>query len=395
MIATEIFGDSDGIERLARTLAGSGSAAESVREVRNQVLRVTDGLVPGEWRGLAADAFAQQMEGRDIPDLSSLSDAADALGALLIQVAHDIRIAKQRFEHATELALRAGIDLGAALAHPEQAVIGGLLGGAPAVEAIEEFAAAWRIAQHARNTARHALASVHVPGIGTDTLVRAVEWGLSPGAEHPPADDRGARYSGLPPSAPRPSPSDEQQRKQAIAQVQRHCDEIVATANRWGIPPEAIAGAILWEALENPVRGRRVWEDPGPGPGKVHCFNDDLSKTVAEKAEEHGKVAKARIPEVRFARLLDPSWAIKYIGAILSDEVDIYRQPPPKGPGVDISQNVGVLLTLYEGGNAEGRAAKLAADRKTQPDKQPGMGDYMGPWVVANLTWVRDQLTCL
>jgi hypothetical protein len=62
--------------------------------------------------------------------------------------------------------------------------------------------------------------------------------------------------------------------------------------------------------------------------------------------------------------------------------------------GVDISGNVGVLCTLYQGGNSEERAARLAERRKKDPKAQPIAADEMGPWVEKNMDFVRQVTAC-
>src|SRR5713226_3735553 len=58
--------------------------------------------------------------------------------------------------------------------------------------------------------------------------------------------------TGLDPSTPRSDPDIEAQRNEAIKIVRSNCSAIGDASRAYGIAAEAIAGAILWEALENP-----------------------------------------------------------------------------------------------------------------------------------------------
>jgi len=100
--------------------------------------------------------------------------------------------------------------------------------------------------------------------------------------------------------------------------------------------------------------------------------SDELPKNASER---HESLKNARV-------------AITYIAAIMRRHADNYL----KIAGVDISGNVGVLCTLYQGGHSEERAKRLAEKRKIDPSAQPQMGDEMGPWVVKNIETIRGIL---
>ena len=153
-----------------------------------------------------------------------------------------------------------------------------------------------------------------------------------------------------------------------------------------GIAPEAIAGAILWEAIENPYHQSLFRPH---GPGKVHA-SEWREKSEAQKVEEAGVVAPAKDMAEREGRLKQATWAVTYIAAIMGRHAQNYQTIA----GVDISQNVGILCTLYQGGHSEARAQKLADRRKIDPTAQPTTADTMGPWVVNNLDWVKQTMGC-
>lgn len=192
------------------------------------------------------------------------------------------------------------------------------------------------------------------------------------------------KASGLPYWQPRTDPDEEAQRLEAINIVKSESKTIIGAGATYKVAPEAIAGAILWEALENPYHRsfNRL------GPGKVHVW--ELSgKSEAEKVEDEKRVVPpAQDSDVRKARLQQPKWAAIYIAAIMRRHADNYL----KIAGVDISNNVGVLCTLYQGGHSEERAQKLAEKRKLDPKAQPQAGDEMGPWVEKNLDSIKGLL---
>jgi hypothetical protein len=189
-----------------------------------------------------------------------------------------------------------------------------------------------------------------------------------------------------PPDQVRADPDIEKQRQEAIQTVKSQCAHIRTAAESTGIAPEAIAGAILWEALENPYHQsvfRRL------GPGKVHP-TEWTEKSEAEKVEEEQLVPPAKDSGERKQRLQQPGWSVTYIAAIMGRHAKNYQNIA----GVDIRSNVGVLCTLYQGGHSEDRAKKLAERRKKDPTAQPITADTMGPWVVQNLDWIRQTMGC-
>jgi hypothetical protein len=189
----------------------------------------------------------------------------------------------------------------------------------------------------------------------------------------------------LAPDQARTDADEEAQRQEAMRIVKDQCPRIQRRAQSYGIAPEAIGGAILWEALENPYS--RSFSRLGPG--KVHPF-EYFAKSEAEKVEDAGMVPKSKDSDERQAKLKDPGTAVDYIAAIMARHATNYQTIA----GVDIKSDVGVLCTLYQGGHSEERAKKLAERRKTDPNARPQAADRMGPWVVSNLDWVRRTMAC-
>jgi hypothetical protein len=407
MAQVGLFGDPDSVERLADVLLGHSQDGVTtvVMDVRDEVRRIVAGLVPDDWSGQAADAFVHSLTEQDVRDLLTLAEAAHNLGSLLIPLALGIRAANQRAGNAHAIANAAGFDidtngnLSGDLLHTIEQLVN-MVDQSALTAATVEMLAARRIADDAWNVARHALAAVHVPTVGHDTVGQAEAWASSYAVPPPyhPAPGRGKTATGLPPATRRGYFYAEAQRTEGIRLVRERCAEIVRVARRYCVPPEAIAGAILWEALENPylVPGQAVI-DPGPGPGKVHYVNNDGTTTAAQQAEDDGLLPKADSPDDRYRRVVNPDWSISYIGAILKDTADRYesgtakRGKAKRGKAIDISTDIGVLLTFYEGVDGGPDAAAAKDDLSVGPV----MANDMGPWVVDHLPWVREQLPCM
>ncbi len=155
-------------------------------------------------------------------------------------------------------------------------------------------------------------------------------------------------------------------------------------AARYGIAEEAIAGAVLWDALENPYK--RPFLRLGPGKVRPCRFG---GPSAAELAERAGLVPFAPASALARWRLLRrPDSAIIYISAILASHAADYREIA----GVEISDDPAVLCTLYQGGKSAERARRLARRRLRDPGAIPRAADEMGPWVAEHIDFVRAAL---
>jgi hypothetical protein len=195
---------------------------------------------------------------------------------------------------------------------------------------------------------------------------------------------RRLKRTDLHPLEPRGSGWRERQRLDAFELVTRHRDAILAAAQRYGVAPEAIAGTILWDPLENPYRRAFL----RLGPGRVYP-RQLVRPSEAERVEAAGLVESTpRHAWARLKRLRRPEWAITYIAAIMRRHADNYLRIA----SVDISADAPVLCTLYQGGKSEKRAERLTARRRVEPDVRPRPADEMGLWLSRHLDFVARML---
>jgi hypothetical protein len=112
----------------------------------------------------------------------------------------------------------------------------------------------------------------------------------------------------------------------AATWIYRHRDEIIAAELEYKVDRRAIAGAIMWEALENAfLAGVRA-----QGPGKVHAYTLNIGgvgygedDVIAKKVEDLGYLPKQANVADRLKILKTPVGAIEYIAAIMCAYADI------------------------------------------------------------------------
>ena len=176
----------------------------------------------------------------------------------------------------------------------------------------------------------------------------------------------------------------ERQRVAALKHIRLRRELIRAAAARYGIAEEAIAGAVLWDALENPYK--RPFMRLGPGKVRPSRLG---GPSAAELAERAGLVPFSPASALARWRLLQRTdSAIIYISAILASHAADYREIA----GVEISDDPAVLCTLYQGGDSAERARRLADRRLRDPGAMPRAADEMGPWVAEHIDFVRAAL---
>jgi len=220
-----------------------------------------------------------------------------------------------------------------------------------------------------------------------------------------------ANFSGLPPWMPRNDSNKERQRLEAINIVKSNSKYICQEAKRYNITPDAIAGAILWEALENPYDPCDIRTGI---PGKIHPYQRhplEMGKpTEIEKVEQEGRVLWEFGPGPVYGQfhrlpfLQDPRNAITGIAAILDRSASIYEALPitrAARDGINIRNQAGVLGALYQGGNPEGRSQgfleRRIVDRKDVDGVRPRIPtrkddkEALGEWVSKYRSWISNS----
>jgi hypothetical protein len=212
-----------------------------------------------------------------------------------------------------------------------------------------------------------------------------------------------ARFSGLSPFDERPNWYHEEQRLWAFGIVIDYAAYICEVADWYGLTAHAIAGAILWEALENPydAYGRGLLAPAlRPGSyddygiiGKIHVSS---ANDVARSEAVINRVYQRRYAVVPRYNLLPDSntkrayeslllnnveAAIEHIGAILDYRRDLYeyffeREPENynrQGEPVFVPRlfdQAGILAVLYQGG-LEDNQNRLALLNERASDGNP------------------------
>ena len=175
---------------------------------------------------------------------------------------------------------------------------------------------------------------------------------------------------------------------QAVAfWLKTHRSEIVDAARRWRIDRRAIAGAIAWEALQNPSSHSAR----ASGPAKVHAwdFPDNPVTPIrrwaiswVDAVELSGRLPRRTLAE-REAILATPQGAIEYIGAIMD-----VAASTAEFHGWDVREQPAILAYAFH-------ARNLVTWNDTVENKQPS-DDFqlprhlMGGWVADHLPYLEQ-----
>lgn len=155
---------------------------------------------------------------------------------------------------------------------------------------------------------------------------------------------------------------------------------IDAAESKWSIDRRAIAGAIAWEALENPlnISLRAV------GLGKVHVKENRFSEgnPVSKQVEDRGYLPKQSLDDRRDL-LRTPAGAIDYIGAIMKAFADTAATA-----GYNVKCQPAILCTFYNGFDLP-KAEALFKTKKYPTPLSPSP-DMMGHWVDTNIPYLED-----
>ena len=177
--------------------------------------------------------------------------------------------------------------------------------------------------------------------------------------------------------------------------------EILQAARKHRVTPQAIAGAIAWEALENP----RSFSARSVGLGKVHLYNYSKVGAVIGFAtggfggalrhgldfralpveiEERNYVPKRTYGERRHL-LATREGAIEYIAGIM----DAIADSATNAGFEDIRNNAPILTNVYQ-------AHTLASWEEYLKRKPPGTrfeaGNEMALWVKAHATFLEEAV---
>jgi hypothetical protein len=168
-----------------------------------------------------------------------------------------------------------------------------------------------------------------------------------------------------------------------LAWLRKHKRTIVQAERLFRIDRRAVAGAIAWEALENPL----FIPVRGIGPGKMHYKTGAFGgeDTVAKQVEDAGYLPTKRSQEERKKSLSTPSGAIMYIAASMKAAADIAWQEH----GSDIYRDLGVLTWFYQSTDLKEwrqhlKNKKAKGERTFDVQKEP-----MPRWVLNHLAFLE------
>jgi hypothetical protein len=172
-----------------------------------------------------------------------------------------------------------------------------------------------------------------------------------------------------------------------------HARTIKRVAVRRNVDARAIAGAIAWEAIENPYPIEFTWSGRDQILGKIHIPKNDNDANAnffwAVATEARGYMARRHADERKRLLESDDEVAIEYIGAIMAliaDEAHEY--------GIEVRTTPGALAWAYHGKKPHEWRAWLWDKHR---DSLRGVKmllptDVMGWWVNQNLPYLESAL---
>jgi hypothetical protein len=160
---------------------------------------------------------------------------------------------------------------------------------------------------------------------------------------------------------------------QMLAALRSQRANIAAAEQNFRIDRRAIAGAIAWEMMEDPMtkwRGTMVDFLParGMGWGQIHAWSlrNPFGDTMAKQAEDAGYLPK-RTDEERKKILATPEGSITYIAGIMAAIADV---PESMGFNEDIRSNPMMLTQVYHSWTLKEWKEKLYEKKKKLSDKE-------------------------
>jgi len=195
---------------------------------------------------------------------------------------------------------------------------------------------------------------------------------------------------------PQPPTTD---RREAVAfWLSQHKEQIASAESKWRVSRLAIAGAIAWEAINNPTGptinafiplapgkdASGTWRIMRPGsfgPAKTHDDPTSWTGAVGQMlyGSPYGGVLMLR------ARGSDPDFAINFIGAAMS-----IAAQAAEVHGFDIRNDPGILGQAYHGWSPKDWEKNLANKGLNDPFKlAPGT---MGEWIPQNRQYLESAV---
>ncbi len=185
--------------------------------------------------------------------------------------------------------------------------------------------------------------------------------------------------------------------KQMLAALRLQRANIIAAEQRFRVDRRAIAGAIAWEMMEDPMTRFRE-HDPlparGMGWGQIHRYSLRLSSllgasTIAQEVEDAGYLPKQSDSE-RKRICSSPEGSIIYIGGIMAAIAEV---PESMGFEEDIRSNPAILTNVYHGKTLKSWRADLAKKLSTKGRSATfEAGTDMAIWVGRNLTFLEEAV---
>jgi hypothetical protein len=172
----------------------------------------------------------------------------------------------------------------------------------------------------------------------------------------------------------------------------RNIDGILATERKFSIDRRAIAGAIAWEALQNPWPGTAgdLGVSSGlalfSGPGKVHYKEFRLQEGLpsAVEVELLGRLPRQSM-ETRRQILATAPGALLYIGTIMREFANIAARV-----GYFLDCDPPMLTTFYNAWSIAQATRFFGDGRKAPTPLTPGPD--MGSWVQAKLARIETMV---
>jgi hypothetical protein len=168
-----------------------------------------------------------------------------------------------------------------------------------------------------------------------------------------------------------------------LAWLRKHKRAIVQAERIFRIDRRAVAGAIAWEALENPLFFPVRWIGPGKMHYKTGAFGGE--DTVAMQVEDAGYLPTKRNQEERKKSLSTPSGAIMYIAASMKAAADIAWQEH----GSDIYRDPGVLTWFYQSTDLKEWRQHLKSKRAKGERTFDVQKESMARWVLDHLAFLE------